>query len=309
MSGSLYKVRMRDDLRRYSLGAALAWAAAGIACNPTGEIDGDGEEGDAEVVSADAAAPATEDAAAPDAGVDRWEPENPTAWFSADDGASLTLDGDEVVEWRDRAGNFDAVEIEGTDPPTHFDIGEHPSVFIDEVGLILSESEDIFRNRDRFAVFAVYRPEVNQSQGKLVFYDSLNTTGRRRATLEFRTDDEGVVLGARRDDEDDIQRVVTENTPVLGEPLAQVNEFDHADDEARVTLNGAEPAAESPLLGVGPTSDTATQGAFIGTPSDDPRSLEQTHVYEIVVYHRIPDQAEIDAFFDHARDHWGVDLE
>ena len=240
---------------------------------------------------------------------DRWNPEEPAAWFTADHGDSLHTSDDAVERWDDLAGNFDAVNELGQTNPTLDEVDGRPSVYFNEDGLQLSEAEDIFRNREQFAVLAIYQPDSNQETASLIFFNSLpESRGLRRATLGFRSDEHGVVLAGRRQDSDSIVRIYSDEAPSLGQPLAQVNEFDHTANRARIVLNDGTPTVEAPFLGSGPTSDTASLGTFIGTTADDGRRIGDVHLHELVVYQRLPSQDEIDAFFDHARDHWDVDL-
>lgn len=242
---------------------------------------------------------------------DRWEPNNPAAWFTADLDDSIHTSGDSVDRWDDMTGNFDAVNESGQSAPEKSSVDGRPSIYLDEDALQLSDAGDIFRNREQFAIFAIYQPDVDQNLPSIIFYNSLpGGNGFRRATMEYHTEEEGVFLGARRNDSDEIFRFKSEDTAALGEPLAQINEFDHTNDEGRIFLNGGDPTVESPFLGTGPTSDTSSTGTYIGAPdAPDPRRIEELHLHELIVYQELPSQDEIDAFFEHANSHWNVDVE
>ena len=180
---------------------------------------------------------------------DRWEPNNPAAWFTADLDDSIHTSGDSVEQWNDVTGNFDAVSDPDLSAPTRASVDDRPSVYFENDGLRLSGAESIFQDSEQFAILGIYQPDSDQDRTSIILYNSLPWgSDVRRATMEFYTEDNGVLLGARRDDSDDIFRMESLNTPDLGEPLAQVNEFDHTNDEARITLNGGAPNVESPFL-------------------------------------------------------------
>lgn len=258
---------------------------------------------------------------------DGWQPVNAAAWYTAtsetlfQDTSATTpasADGDPLRRWNAESGpgSADATNSlsDGASSLT-LDGGVRGVRISSSSGAdayLQSSNSDIARGVDEFTIFAVVNPRFETEEHDGYIWHASDGDQAHGNRLILRRFDGGWDWGGRLDDDRDYESVTTEALTV-GAITALVGTVDFSDGTLSLYVNGALDATDAPFDDTGATDDSPSNVVGIGAYAEREgtqwfRQFEGD-IHEIVLFQRVVTDDEIEEFFDHAEEFWGVQLD
>jgi len=251
--------------------------------------------------------------------VTRWEPELAASWYTADsyeetlfqDVAQTTpaiIDADTVRRWNSNVGPepADARQIETGTAELRIIEGV-PRIRVENQRPFNSTDLDVARNVEGFTVFAVVEP-LNGGTGHygVVFGAYINDERDFRVLLRRNNGEWN--CGGRRLDSDGFSST-SGGSVVIGERTALVGTLDYTNGIVTLYKDGVQIAQNTSFHSGGPTEDVESLAVTIGSHLATSNIYNfRGDLYEIATKKGVASSTEIDEFFLHARNFWGVGI-